>query len=552
MKNWILMASVSVVAFAAGIGVKGYMDNGSDGVTVSTAKEPLYWVAPMDPNYKRDKPGKSPMGMDLVPVYEEEKAEDKPGTISVSSAVANSLGVRSEQVIEQTLQSRISTVGLVGYDEDSLRQVNSRVEGWIKNLQVSSQGEFVSKGSKLFDLYSPALVSAQEELLSAARSGNQGFIKASKDRLLALGVSDQVIRRIIRNKNVEQTLSFYAPEDGYISQMNTREGGYVNPSKTILELASLDAIWVVADVFESQSQQVKAGQKAAMSVDYIPGKEWLGTVDYIYPELDLQTRSLRVRLRFDNPGGELKPNMFSRVSIFPESFKALSIPVTAVLRMESHNRVVKDLGEGRFRSARVELGREIGNRVEVLEGLNSGDRVVTSAQFLLDSESSINADLSRIEGAPKESVWIEGTFQAQKSAGVINVAHGPVKEWGWPGMIMDFNLSPDLAMPELAQGQAIRFETEKLEAGGYQVNQIEIIEASESSQPESSGGMDHSGHDMSGMNMDHSGHDMSTMERSGMGMKDESRAMDHSQHEMPAMDHSTMDHGDMDHSMMGH
>ncbi|WP_051786113.1 efflux RND transporter periplasmic adaptor subunit [Endozoicomonas numazuensis] len=531
MKNWILMASVSAIAFVAGIGAKNlFMDSSHEGGVDSSEKSPLYWVAPMDSNYKRDRPGKSPMGMDLVPVYKEEQIEDEPGTISVSSAVVNSLGVRSEPVIEQTLQTRVSTVGFVGYNEDSLRQVNSRVEGWIKNLQVSSQGESVAKGSKLFDLYSPVLVSAQEELLSAVRSGNQGVVGASKDRLLSLGVSEQVIDRIIRNRKVEQTLSFYAPENGYISQLNTREGGYINPSKVILELASLDSVWVVADVFERQSPLVKAGQKAVMSVDYLPGREWQGTVDYIYPELDPQTRSLRVRLRFDNPGGELKPNMFSKVTIFPKGFKALSIPLTAVIRLESQDRVVKDLGEGRFRSARVELGREIGDRVEVLKGLTSADRVVTSAQFLLDSESSINADLSRIEGAPSDSVWFEGTFQAQKSPEVINVAHGPVKEWGWPDMIMDFNLSPDLQLPELSQGQAIRFEVEKLKEGGYRVHQIELLDSPENNQPGHSEAMDHSGHDMSGMNMDHSGHDMPDMN------------MDHGQDEMPAMDHSMMEH----------
>ena len=392
------------VSFSLGLGVQRFILNESNTTsTVNGAKKPLYWVAPMDPNYKRDNPGKSPMGMDLVPVYEELGShEDNPGTITISPEVVNNLGVRTAPASIQSLAPTIRTVGLLNYNEDSLIQINSRVEGWVENLKVGSVGEFVNKGEKLFDLYSPALVNAQEELLSALRSGNKALIQASKERLGALDISKPVIDRILRNRRIERTLPFYADRDGYVSQLSIREGGYVNPSKTLIELANLDTVWVVADVFERQSLLVKAGQKASMTVDYLPGQTWEGDVDYVYPTLDPETRSLRVRLRFDNPGAALKPNMYSKVAIYPGAFDALSIPREALIRTGKDERVVKALGDGKFRSAKVESGREIDDHVEILRGLAAGDKVVTSAQFLLDSESSINADLSRFEKPKKK------------------------------------------------------------------------------------------------------------------------------------------------------
>ncbi|WP_299733576.1 efflux RND transporter periplasmic adaptor subunit [uncultured Endozoicomonas sp.] len=551
MKKLTLTLLACAVAFSAGMVSQRYlnshsgMSHGTSHASMTTMaigtgnKEPLYWVAPMDPNYRRDKPGKSPMGMDLVPVYEEPAgADEAPGTVVISSAVKNNLGVRSASATTQTLEPRINTVGLIGYNEDSLYQVNSRVEGWVENIQVSSRGEFVRKGSKLFDLYSPALVNAQEELLSALRSGNQSLIRASKERLESLDVPARTINKIVERRQIERTLSFYAPSDGYVSQLNTRDGGYINPSKTIIELASLDNVWVVADVFERQSQLVKPGQKATMTMEYLPGQEWQGMVDYVYPELDPQTRSLRVRLKFDNPNARLKPNMYSRIRINTDSFTALSVPHEALIRTGEQERVVKNLGGGKFRSVLVQTGRRVGDRVEVLRGLSENDKVVTSAQFLLDSESSITADLSRFEEPVSDTVWIEGILE-QASSSALSITHAPVDEWGWPAMTMDFELSPSVDMTTFDQGQAIRFEVEKTAMGGYQILAVETLDqapARLSGSGMNHEGMDHSGHDMSGMNhegMDHSGHDMS-------GMNHES--MDHSSHNMPETDHSKMGH----------
>lgn len=388
-----------IIAFIAGLGSYHlWLTTQSLGVKAVVEREPLYWVAPMDPNYRRDKPGKSPMGMDLVPVYEEPSDKEQfPGTVSVSPVVENNLGVRSGVVSRQLLTPQVKTVGRVAYDEDSLMQLNSRVDGWVEDLAIASSGEFVKKGSRLFDLYSPTLVNAQEELLAAITSGNSALIRASRERLLSLDVPEKTIDQIVRQKKIKRTLPFYTAREGYISKLNIRDGSYVTPAKTLIELAGLDDVWVMADVFERQSHFIEKGQQAFMSVDYLPGKVWQGEVDYVYPELDQKTRSLRVRLRFPNPNTELKPNMYSQVRIDMDGFFALAIPAEAVIQTEDQQRVVKALGNGRYRSVRVTTGRRVGDQVEVLKGLSEGERVVTSAQFLLDSESSINADLSRFE-----------------------------------------------------------------------------------------------------------------------------------------------------------
>ncbi|MFK0569578.1 efflux RND transporter periplasmic adaptor subunit [Endozoicomonas sp.] len=482
-----------MIAFIAGMGVYHLWQTTQGSVAVAEQK-PLYWVAPMDPNYRRDTPGKSPMGMDLVPVYEEPSDKEQfPGTVSVSPAVENNLGVRTEPVSRQLLTPQVQTVGRVAYNEDSLMQLNSRVDGWVENLTIASRGEFVKKGSRLFDLYSPTLVNAQEELLAAIKSGNSALIRASRERLSSLDVPEKTVEMIVRQKKTHRTIPFYTSKDGYISQLNIRDGSYVTPSKTLIELASLDDVWVMADVFERQSNFIEIGQTASMSVDYLPGKTWRGEVDYVYPELDPKTRSLRVRLRFPNPNTELKPNMYSQVRIDTGGFSALAIPAEAVIQTEGQQRVVKALGSGRYRSVRVATGRRVGGQVEILKGLSVGERVVTSAQFLLDSESSINADLSRFEDKDSQPVWVAGKLEKKKQ-GAVTVTHGPVPEWGWPAMTMDFYLSPDVDVTSVNLGSRVDLQVEKSGGGRYQIIAMKTLE----DKP-----MDHSGQDMGSMPVNH-------------------------------------------------
>ncbi|MCU8261214.1 efflux RND transporter periplasmic adaptor subunit [Vibrio vulnificus] len=439
------------------------------------SNEPLYWVAPMDPNYKRDKPGKSPMGMDLIPVYADDLAgaNDKPGTVKIDPSVENNLGVKTAAVELAKLSPRIETVGYIAFDESQLWQTNVRVSGWVEKLSINAVGEQVKKGEVLFTLYSPELVKAQEELLNAKRTGRDGLVKGATERLLSLGVDREQINQVIRRGKASQTIEIKALANGVIATLNIREGGYLSPAQAVISAGPLNEVWVDAEVFERQAHWLTNGSQASMTLDALPGKAWQGEVDYVYPILDPKTRTLRMRLKFANPNGELKPNMFANITLQPVSdSEVLTVPKSSVIRSGGMTRVVLAEGEGKYRSARIETGREADDKVEVLQGLNQGDRIVTSAHFMLDSESSQSADLSRINGveAPAETAWAKGEItDLMADHGMLTINHQPVPEWNWPGMTMNFNAAQGVDLTGLAKGQAIEFEMQKTDDGQYQI-----------------------------------------------------------------------------------
>jgi membrane fusion protein, copper/silver efflux system len=358
-------------------------------------QEVLYWVAPMDPNYRRDKPGKSPMGMDLIPVYAD--AEVEGGVVSISPVVVQNLGIRTAKAEISRLWRGIDTVGYVDYDESKVSHIHLRTEGWIEKLEVQSEGERVRKGDFLFDVYSPKLVNAQEELLTALETGNKGLISATRERLRALGISEKQIKQLQQDKKVKQRISIFAPQDGVVSELPVREGMFVKPAQKVMTLGDLSSVWLLAEVFERQVEWVKVGQTAEVRLSYIPGEVWHGKVEYIYPSLDTVTRTLKVRLRFDNPGEHLKPNMYANVKIFGGASKDnIVIPLEGLIRTGREERVILSLGEGRFAARTVTAGIESGDYVEILDGVEQGDEIVTSGQFLIDSEASMRASINRM------------------------------------------------------------------------------------------------------------------------------------------------------------
>jgi Cu(I)/Ag(I) efflux system membrane fusion protein len=372
-------------------------DHAGMGEAGPVESEILYWVAPMDPDYRRDEPGKSPMGMDLVPVYADE-VDATPGTVRIDPTVVNNLGVRTSTVESGPLPRRIETVGYIGYDEDTLQHVHTRVEGWIETLATKATGDPVKKGQLLFELYSPTLVNAQREYLAALASNNSMLRSASKDRLVALGVTQSEISRLEKERTPMQRVRVYAESDGVIAHLGVREGIFVTPATEVMSVARLDRVWVLAEIFERQAAWVESGQQAVVELDYLPGKRWQGTVDYVYPELDAVTRTLKLRIRFDNEGELLRPNMFARVLLLgSDTEPVVHIPREALIRGGNVDRVVLALGEGRFRSQVVETGIESGDRIAIRRGLAKGDVIVTSGQFLIDSESDIDSALLRME-----------------------------------------------------------------------------------------------------------------------------------------------------------
>lgn len=397
MNNKPLIAAGILVAVGIAFFVGRSFNDSAGGAADTSEREILYWVAPMDPNYRRDAPGKSPMGMELVPVYADE-VDNQPGVVQIDPTIVNNLGVRTAIAESGVLPRRIETVGYITYDEDTVQHVHTRVDGWVEKLNTKATGDPVEEGQLLFELYSPTLVNAQEEFLTAARSGNQILLKASRDRLDALGVSRSEIARLEKERTVMQRVRVYAESDGFVTHLGVREGIHITPATEIMSVAKLDRVWVIAEVFERQSSWVQPGQKALVELDYLPGMTLEGTVDYVYPELDPKTRTLKVRLRFDNEGERLRPNMFARVAIEAEgSGRVVNVPRDAIIRGGSTTRVVVALGNGRFRAQPVRPGIESGDRVAIINGLEAGETIVVSGQFLIDSESNIESALLRMD-----------------------------------------------------------------------------------------------------------------------------------------------------------
>lgn len=453
-------------------------------VSAEEEREILYWVAPMDPNYRRDEPGKSPMGMDLIPVYKDEVGDDggdgRP-TVTVSPSLANSLGVRTANVVNTELARHINTVGIIDFDEHHLSHVHLRAEGWIEDLRVRTQGEAVKAGELLFNFYSPQLVNAQEEYLQALNVGDKRLRSASRERLIALGVPERVVKKLEQERKVSQLIPVHARQDGFISQLNIREGMYVRPATEVMTLADLSSVWILVDVFERQADWVSVGQEAEVRLPYLPGEVWTGKVEYIYPTLDAKTRTLKVRLHFDNPGERLKPNMFAKATILASPREALAVPREALIRTGSEDRVVIAKGDGKFQPVVVTSGIESGDYIEIKSGLNANDKVVTSAQFLIDSESSLKASFLRMSEPESEpnaddahahhdmsSPEKAAPLAQAKSRGVIhsvdvengklNMTHEPIPELGWPAMTMDFNVDPVVSLDFFGADDEVTFE----------------------------------------------------------------------------------------------
>ncbi|NEV61410.1 efflux RND transporter periplasmic adaptor subunit [Thiorhodococcus minor] len=367
--------------------------------------DPTY-VCPMHPNIVQDHPGTCPIcGMDLVEKRMTSKASAQTAAahpeVALSGAIVQSLGVRTAAVERGALRREIRTVGRVVYDETRLAHVHPRAAGWVERLSLRAEGEPVEKGDMLADVYAPEVLSAQVDFLIALERGGNGSARVAPDKarniLRLLGVPEAVIRDIEKTRQTRNTIPVEAPAAGIVTQLMAREGMYVTPSTEMFTIADLDEVWVLVDVFEHQLAWVAPGMPAEMQVPAYPDRTWTGKVDYLYPDLDPKTRTLRVRLVFPNPQRALKPNMFADVVIAGDpKQEVLKIPRDALIVTGTRESVVKALGDGRFQPVDVVTGMASDGVIEVRSGLAEGDQVVVSGQFLIDSESSLQASFRRM------------------------------------------------------------------------------------------------------------------------------------------------------------
>ncbi|MFP6647002.1 MAG: efflux RND transporter periplasmic adaptor subunit [Candidatus Latescibacterota bacterium] len=367
----------------------------------------VHWRAPMDPNFIADGPGKSPMGMDLIPVYEDELSAH--GTVSIDPVTAQNIGVRTALVEKRPLQRLVRALGRVEYDERRMTDINTKVAGWVERLFVDFTGQQVTEGEPLLELYSPELVIAQEEYLTVldylerlegqaadddVLRGARELLAASLQRLRYWDVSEAQIERLRRERQATRTLTVHTPQDGVVVHKAVLDGAYINAGQHLYRIAELSRVWVTANVYEFELPWVAEGQEAEVTLSYLPGRTFRGRVTHVYPFLDGKTRTLKVRLSLDNPDRALKPGMYANVKLLAAARHRPAVPVEAVIHSGERTIAIVALGEGRFQPREVDLGVQADGWYEILAGLREGERIVTSAQFLIDSESNLKSALS--------------------------------------------------------------------------------------------------------------------------------------------------------------
>lgn len=465
------------------------------GVTAQPAKQArkiLYYRNPMGLPDTSPVPKKDAMGMDYIPVYAGD-APDDPGVVKLSPERMQTLGVTTTEVAEQPLAATVRAVGRIDVDERAIHDVAPRFDGWIERLYVSATGDPVRRGQPLFTVYSPEVVSAYKEVAIAkdleATTAADPAAQAQAESLAAAA------RERLRNWDMaggrggaSAHVTYSAPVTGVVLDKKAIDGMRFTAGTPLYRIADLSTVWVMADVYEQDLARIRVGQPARVTLDAFPDKTFDAKVAFIYPTLDSATRTTPIRLVLANPGGLLRPGMFAHVDVATGGGgPRLTVPDSAVIDDGDKQVVLLALGDGRFKPQAVKLGLRTENGSEVLDGLAAGDKVVTSANFLIDSESNIRSALAGFAAKPAQA----GSAQAKPAypvyhgrgvldsvdtqAGLVTISHQPIPELKWPGMTMDF----DLDKPELAKGlkakTQIRFEFESRGSGEYVITKIEPV-----------------------------------------------------------------------------
>ena len=526
----IIVTTLLAVAGAAGygiyrIGMEQGMKMGGPGSGAPTAAasgEPkpatagrkiLYWQDPMKPGTRFDKPGKSPyMDMELVPVYEGDAADE--GKASISARVQQNLGIRTAEAVRGNLTAALTAVGSVAYNERDVAMVQTRNTGFVERLHVRAPLDPVRKGQPLVDLYVPDWVAAQEEFFSARRmegKGIDGLADGARQRMRLAGMSDEQIRAVESSGKVQARFTIAAPISGVISELLVREGMTVMAGASLFRINGLGTIWVNAEVPENMSGQVRPGVAAEASTPSVPGMTFKGRVSRILPEVNPLTRTIKARVELDNPAGELAPGMFATITFKPAArSSAVLVPTEAVIQTGTRTIVMVSQGDGKFAPANVEIGAEGNGMSEIRKGLEPGQKVVVSGQFLIDSEASLKASTTRMGNTAVAGTSAAGTTPASTTAGdpsaahtsaarapeatdaarpdeplnraqgkvesidagEIMLSHGPVPALKWGPMTMSFKIPAKGLPAHVKPGVVVDFEFRKSGEGTYLITSI--------------------------------------------------------------------------------
>lgn len=411
------------------------------------AKEILFYRNPMNPSVTSPIPAKDSMGMDYIPVYAENESSKVAGTVKIDPVVVQNIGVRTAKAKQTTISRTIRAMGRVDFDEERMSRLHPKVEGWIEDVRVDKTGQSVAKGDVLLSIYSPKLVSTQQEYLLALnnlsalsnspfediRQGAEDLVKSSRERLQLLDVSAHQVSELEQSRAIQKYIHIHSPATGTVIRIGSRQGQFVTPKTELYMMVDLNRVWVYADVYEYELPWVKIGDEVEMTLASVPGRTFQGSVSYIYPYAESKTRTTKVRLIFDNSESLLRPDMFAKVSIHSDPMEdAIVIPAEAVIRSGDHTQVFIVKDEGNFEPRIVTLGIESNGRVAVLAGIDAGDEVVTSAQFLVDSESKLREATAKMMDA------LQGTGDGSNSVeNHKTMDHGAMKGTGSSNMEMN-------------------------------------------------------------------------------------------------------------------
>ena len=450
----------------------------------SSGRKILYWHDPMVPQQHFDKPGKSPfMDMQLVPKYANDAGGE--GTVSIDPRVAQNLGVRTAEANLGTVERRIAAVGSIVWNERAVFVVQARSGGFVEKLHARAPLDPVAKGQPLVELLVPDWAAAQEEYLLLRGAGKDtSLAEASRNRLRLLGMSEEQIGVLEKTGQAQSHITLYAPINGVIAELGVREGMTVMSGAMLFRLVDLSSVWVNAEIPEAQGAWLRLGAAVEARVPSFPDQVFRGRVSAILPEVNAATRTLRARVELANPGGRLKPGMFATL-VFAQGAgnKALLVPSEAVIRTGEHSVVIVAEGEGKFRPRDVELGFESGGKSEIRKGLAKGEKVVVSGQFLIDSEASLRATGTRMEGAEMSKATALQTHQAvgeivHLGASELLIKHGAIPSAGMGAMTMPFDAPNGIVPPGLKKGDRIQFEFKMQSDGQLRITNIAPANAS--------------------------------------------------------------------------
>ena len=443
----------------------------------------LFYQDPMVPSSKFDKPAKSPfMDMMLVPVYADGGGDADQGKVSISPRVQQNLGVRTAVVTEGTLAPEVAAVGNIAFNERDQATVQARATGFVERLHVRATLDRVGKGQPLVDIYVPDWIAAQEEFLSLRRmKGNDlaPLIDGARQRMRLAGMSEEQVLLVERTGRTQARTTITAPVGGVVTEIMVREGMTVASGATMFRISGLGTVWANAEVPEGQAALLRPGARVVARAAAVPGMTYEGKVQALLPDVNATTRTLKARVELANPGQRLVPGMFVSMQFMDMGGrKALLIPTEAVIQTGKRTVVMVAEENGRFRPVDVQAGIESGGQTEITRGLQAGQKVVVSSQFLIDSEASLRGVEARLNGAPAAAAPAAVTYEGQGKVesidkGTMTLSHGPIPALKWGAMTMEFKSPPPSAVPRnLEAGDPITFEFTMGADGGAQLTRI--------------------------------------------------------------------------------